>query len=390
MYKRKFEQWNWDKYNTTGRAIRIVNEKVRRQAAGKRSHFMRNGRDINVESYLRRRGITEYDVMDLEAAAEELPAGVRCFTPEPQVALEAPGLLRVHEALLRGVTRIGSVGDDAACIMSDFARPRNSSILILNLIMASFMLEDGKPAIGGRLLRKTFKRLDWYADNAEAYTALGLAFSLNRNIDSGATSILWKYLNARLGNAEHPWRQIVNSAHECLSSYGWDAYLRMQNDARHIFEERHQGTWELMATALVESLVFQEPYMFLDAALETPMGQRWYATLRDLVGTVFDVTIAAEPIHRQTLYSEQGWQHHLRSSYVIVEPLGATERVSVKRKDELRVFFPNTDVLGSVRNSQPYHELMAAFQHGLVRSGDAMIAVTGGCHKPLPVRLIIK
>ncbi|KKA28211.1 hypothetical protein TD95_003309 [Thielaviopsis punctulata] len=82
MYKTRFSQWGFAKNNTEEEVKRLLSIKFQRDAEGKTSEFVRNGRVVNLRTYLKRKGKTEYDLLDHEANAD-LPGHTRCRTPPP-------------------------------------------------------------------------------------------------------------------------------------------------------------------------------------------------------------------------------------------------------------------------------------------------------------------
>lgn len=80
-----------------------------REMTGRRSEFIRTGtgKTIDIDKYLRRKGLTEYDVVDLDSPeADALLRAVRCRTPPEPVPLDSPDKLRLHENFLQGMRRL--------------------------------------------------------------------------------------------------------------------------------------------------------------------------------------------------------------------------------------------------------------------------------------------
>lgn len=73
MYKTRFSQWGFVKNNTEDEVKRLLSMKFQRDAEGKVSEFVCNGRVVNLGTYLKRKGVTEYDLIDFELPAD-LPA----------------------------------------------------------------------------------------------------------------------------------------------------------------------------------------------------------------------------------------------------------------------------------------------------------------------------
>lgn len=100
MYKTKFREWGYVKYNRKADVVKMLNLQRERAAVGKRTTFTRNGRRVDLESYLKRKGVSDYEIAEPEPALKHLlPYFVRAKTPEP-----VPKLCRTPQAAyLRGL-----------------------------------------------------------------------------------------------------------------------------------------------------------------------------------------------------------------------------------------------------------------------------------------------
>lgn len=100
MYKTKLAQWRFEKNNTEKEMAQILHLKFRRDTAGKLSSFDRNGKKIDIQRYLQRKGLTEYDLVDFGSSAD-LPNFLHCRTPSPSPEyLSSPEAVRHQELLL--------------------------------------------------------------------------------------------------------------------------------------------------------------------------------------------------------------------------------------------------------------------------------------------------
>ncbi|KAL2756947.1 hypothetical protein ACRALDRAFT_1080999 [Sodiomyces alcalophilus JCM 7366] len=108
MYKTRFSQWGFAKNNTVDEIKKLLAMKFERDAKGKVTEFIRNGRPVNLRTYLKRKGVTEYDLLDLASPAE-LPPHVRCRTPTPPPGLtylRPPDQLHAQELLVGNMNRV--------------------------------------------------------------------------------------------------------------------------------------------------------------------------------------------------------------------------------------------------------------------------------------------
>lgn len=109
MYKTRIKQWKFTKHNTRKEVAQMLRTRFIREMSGRRSEFIRTGtgRTIDLDKYLHRKGLTEYDVVDLDSPeADALLRAVRCRTPPEPMPLDPPDRLRLHENFLQGMRRV--------------------------------------------------------------------------------------------------------------------------------------------------------------------------------------------------------------------------------------------------------------------------------------------
>lgn len=110
MFKIRIKHWGFSKNNTRRDVAQMLKARFAREAAGKRSQFVRNGRTVDIDDYLRRKGLTEYDVVDLDisSGAADRPDAlrmVRCRTPPGPECLALPDRLRQQEGYVLALRR---------------------------------------------------------------------------------------------------------------------------------------------------------------------------------------------------------------------------------------------------------------------------------------------
>ncbi|ETS81997.1 hypothetical protein PFICI_06999 [Pestalotiopsis fici W106-1] len=84
MYKTQLKRWKLFKNNRAADVAAILRSQCRRNAVGKGSIAVRNGRRVNTETYLRRKGLSADDLLRLapiETSAGSLPLYLRSVTP---------------------------------------------------------------------------------------------------------------------------------------------------------------------------------------------------------------------------------------------------------------------------------------------------------------------
>ncbi|KYK57072.1 hypothetical protein DCS_04079 [Drechmeria coniospora] len=228
MYKTRFSQWGFVKNNTEDEVKRLLSMKFQRDAEGKVSEFVRNGRIVNLGTYLKRKGVTEYDLIDFELPAD-LPAHVRCRTPTPPPTpgyLRSPDLIRAQEIVLGNMRKAflhcrqfevetnALVGWPAMMVWG-----AGSSDLLME---ANFYFEAQDADQGGHFLMRAFKQLEV---DLMRLSPLGINELLLGMVqrDPGMMTALCKYLAAYSATnyeRSHPLRQIFSCLYEVQQKHG--------------------------------------------------------------------------------------------------------------------------------------------------------------------------
>ncbi|KAK1240571.1 hypothetical protein MKX07_004599 [Trichoderma sp. CBMAI-0711] len=263
MYKTRFSQWGFVKNNTEEEVKRLLSMKFQRDAEGKVSEFVRNGRVVNLGTYLKRKGVTEYDLVDFELPAD-LPAHIRCRTPTPPPALRSPDLLRAQEVVVGNMrkaflhcrqfemeteTQIGWA--------STMVWGAGSSEL---LVEANFYFEARDADQGGDYLMRAFKQLELDLRKLSPQGIMELILGMI-NRDPGMMTALCKYLAAySTTNLErtHPLRQIFTCLYEVQQKHGaqtlsellWTSISTIAEELEAIYGRKHPyvaRTWADLA-----------------------------------------------------------------------------------------------------------------------------------------------
>ncbi|KAG6197165.1 hypothetical protein E4U10_000263 [Claviceps purpurea] len=255
MYKTRFSQWGFVKNNTEEEVKRLLSKKFQRDAEGKISEFVRNGRVVNLGTYLKRKGVTEYDLVDFELSAD-LPAHVRCRTPTPPPTpgyLRSPDLLRAQELIIGNMRKTflhcrqceveADVRIGWPVIMAWGA---GSSDLLLE---ANVYFEARDADKGGSFLVKAFTQLE---QDLKQLSPLGIMELLLGMVhrDPGMMTALCKYLAAySTTNFErsHPLRQIFTCLYDVQQKHGastvsellWGGIPTIAEELEAIYSRRH-------------------------------------------------------------------------------------------------------------------------------------------------------
>lgn len=252
MYKTRFSQWGFVKNNTEDEVKRLLSMKFQRDAEGKVSEFVRNGRVVNLGTYLKRKGVTEYDLVDFEQPAD-LPAHIRCRTPTPPPALRSPDLLRAQELVVGNMRKaflhcrqFEVEMETQVSWPSIMAWGAGSSDLLLE---ANFFFEARDADQGGHYLMRAFKQLELDLKQLSPQGIMELILGMI-NRDPGLMTALCKYLAAySTTNFErsHPLRQIFSCLYEVQQKHGastlsellWSSISIIAEELEAIYGRRH-------------------------------------------------------------------------------------------------------------------------------------------------------
>jgi hypothetical protein len=255
MYKTRFSQWGFVKNNTEDEVKRLLSMKFQRDAEGKVSEFVRNGRVVNLGTYLKRKGVTEYDLVDFETPAD-LPAHVRCRTPTPPPApdyLRSPDLLRAQELVVGNMRKaflhcrqFEVETDTHISWPSTMVWGAGSSDLLLE---ANFYFEAQDADQGGQCLMRAFKQLEMDLKKLSPQGIKELLLGMVHR-DPGMMTALCKYLAAySTTNFErsHPLRQIFTCLYEVQQKHGsttlsdllWASIPTIAEELEAIYGRRH-------------------------------------------------------------------------------------------------------------------------------------------------------
>lgn len=255
MYKTRFSQWGFVKNNTEDEVKRLLSMKFQRDAEGKVSEFVRNGKVVNLGTYLKRKGVTEYDLVDFETPAD-LPAHIRCRTPTPPPApgyLGSPDLIRAQETVVGNMRKaflhcrqFESETDAHIGWQTVMVWGAGSSDLLLE---ANHYFEMRDADQGGHFLMMAFKQLEVDLKKLSPQTIKELLLGMVHR-DPGMITALCKYLAAyATTNFEraHPLRQIFTCLYEVQQKHGsvtlsdllWGSIPIIAEELEAIYGRRH-------------------------------------------------------------------------------------------------------------------------------------------------------
>ncbi|KAM0327676.1 hypothetical protein ACHAQA_005970 [Verticillium albo-atrum] len=250
MYKTRFTQWGFAKNNTEDEVKRLLSMKFERDAEGKVSEFVRNGKVVNLGTYLKRKGVTEYDLVDFESKPQ-LPSHVLCRTPSPPPApgyLRSPDLIRAQEILV-GNMRKALIH----CQQTEASNPYQqgwTSLLLWGAGSSSLLYEAGKlfeksqNDRAAALLMRGFQQLEVDLGQLSTQGTKELLFCMSHR-NPGMMTALSKYLAAYATKnyaRMHPLRLIFTNLYEIQQKHGpaalsdlvWSAMPTLAEAIEHI------------------------------------------------------------------------------------------------------------------------------------------------------------
>ncbi|VTO87636.1 unnamed protein product [Fusarium graminearum] len=335
MYKTRFSQWGFVKNNTEDEVKRLLSMKFQRDAEGKVSEFVRNGKVVNLGTYLKRKGVTEYDLVDFELPAD-LPAHIRCRTPTPPPTpgyLQSPDLIRAQETIVTNMRkaflqcRQFEVETDAQVgWQSVMVWGAGSSDLLLE---ANYYFEMKDHDQGGDFLMKAFSQLESDLKKLSPQGIIELLLGMVHR-DPGMMTALSKYLSAySMTNFErsHPLRQIFACLYEVQQKHGpqtlsellWGSITTIAEELEAIYGRKHPyvaRTWVDLATFYnhvsqerLEKLVGE--LRLLQRQMEQQLGPE-SADVLVLRYTIIQLMFAARPQSDATKQATIDFWHHMR------------------------------------------------------------------------------
>lgn len=261
MYKTRFSQWGFAKNNTQDEIKRLLSMKYHRDAQGKVSEFVRNGKVINIATYLRRKGVTEYDLGELEECPtnSDLPDYIRCRTPTPPLApalLRSPDLVRVHEVIVTNIRK--ALLECRHHELENKMEVNWSEVQVWGmwssemLLEANFFLEAGDSESGNQSMTKAFGQLEQDLKTLTPTSLTELLLSMV-NRDLGLVTSLTKYLAAYCSSnyeQSHPIRKAFAALYSVQQKHG------SQTVSEVLF-----GTMKVLADELESIYTRQHPYV---------------------------------------------------------------------------------------------------------------------------------
>jgi len=201
MYKLRLAEWEFNKNNRERDIVAMLQVQNQRSAAGKTTTFKRYGKPVQIEAYLRRKGI---DTSSLSTAMgedqRELPTYIRQLTPPPSVSLY--GQPRLQELLFQcfrdlAWKRQAFVGRGVSWIVEKSLYVGTPTMIALrDMYDADCLFAQGLPKLGGAVCERSFRSIHHLVldPTLEGFCHLVTNLQRMRSPDIGRET--WKYLSA--------------------------------------------------------------------------------------------------------------------------------------------------------------------------------------------------
>ncbi|KAI5862563.1 hypothetical protein GGS23DRAFT_82027 [Durotheca rogersii] len=212
MYKAKFAQWGFVKNNKQKDVAMMLRLQRQRNAAGKPTTFRRHGRSIDIETYMKRKGISNIELA-VPALEVELPEYLRALTPPPAEPqhMTLPSHLHAQDILVSCYKNLTSSWRDSIVSAASFEEDFNIYFdgalceATRDFSRACWFFSRGHNSHGALLSQRAFSSLHLLI---KAPSALGLFDLLIASVispDYGLVKELWKYLAAYADATLGPW-----------------------------------------------------------------------------------------------------------------------------------------------------------------------------------------
>ncbi|KAI1776762.1 hypothetical protein F4818DRAFT_411781 [Hypoxylon cercidicola] len=201
MYKAKFVQWGFVKNNKKKDVATMLRLQRQRGAVGKPTAFHRHGRSVDIETYMKRKGISSLELVP-PTADIDLPDYLRALTPPPTEPqhMTLPSHFYAQEVLVSSFKDLSLSWRDSIVSPTSFEDDFNLYFdgelceATRDFSRACWFFSRGHNSLGALLSQRSFASLHLLIKTP---TALGLFDLLIASVispDYGLAKELWKYL----------------------------------------------------------------------------------------------------------------------------------------------------------------------------------------------------
>ncbi|KAI1172639.1 hypothetical protein F4777DRAFT_493988 [Nemania sp. FL0916] len=252
MYKTKLAQWKFFKNNRQADVAKILHLKQQRLEQGKESSFRRNGRDVDVDTYMKRRRLQPTDLLEM-ARSGDLPPTLRCRTPPVPPMLkrmELPDDMYLQQAylhwshdhpLMPPKLEAGYLGRLDQYHESEAMR----SVLLLS--QGSWLMAIGRIREGGSLCQRAFSTIDLVLEEPAHFAVYELIATVCRYPDPGIYKALWGYLvnrSMQMHGVNGKLRQMLMAFARMAKDSSLEHNVAMLQWGRRLSSEQSDGTFD--------------------------------------------------------------------------------------------------------------------------------------------------
>lgn len=231
MYKSRFDKWGFTKNNSKKDVMAMLQVQRQRDAMGKRTAFHRNGKEVAIDVYLKRKGISQAELVEA-GMAETLPQNLRCLTPppEPPKNLQAPGHLSIQELVLHCIRDVAwnwyCPPDTPVTACVAHYRGDEVRCAITDLTNADWLFSVGQYEKGGNMCEEGFKSLHMLIKKPSIYGLIHLFQSVLDASNRGIVKEIWRYLAAYATTIKHkgPMTRLFQGIWAYFNAHDYDEY----------------------------------------------------------------------------------------------------------------------------------------------------------------------
>ncbi|KAI1338479.1 hypothetical protein F5Y15DRAFT_417124 [Xylariaceae sp. FL0016] len=263
MYKARLAKWGFTKNNRKSDIVLMLRVQRQRSALGKRTVFYRNGKPVDIDDYLARKGLSAYDLAEPGIVdTQQLPPHVRAVTPPPAGprSLQSPGVLHVQEVLFKAMAGLswkaeanayaqavysngrappvpstvpsssrrggnGGVGGGGGGVARGLSAYRRTAPwwALCTLRVAGSLFADASPHLAGAMCEASFRALHKVALTPSPFAICDLLAVQVASLGHGIATEVWRYLAACTAGAPGPLPQFFAGVSRLLQELEYDA-----------------------------------------------------------------------------------------------------------------------------------------------------------------------
>ncbi|OTB19627.1 hypothetical protein K445DRAFT_147118 [Daldinia sp. EC12] len=201
MYKAKFSQWGFVKNNKKKDVAMMLRLQRERGAVGKPTTFRRHGRSVDIETYMKRKGISSLELVT-PVADVDLPEYLRALTPPPvdPQHMTLPSHLHAQEVLVSCFKDLTLSWRDSLDSPASFEKDFNLYFdgelceATRDFSRACWFFSRNHNPLGALLSQRAFSSLHLLIKTPSALGLFDLLIASVISPDYGLARELWRYL----------------------------------------------------------------------------------------------------------------------------------------------------------------------------------------------------